>query len=100
MTAEATEWHGKWHGMEVTNARGERQARWLLQQYGAERVEAAVVAIRGTRRRTYPLNVARQLQVDLPRDLDVTPAQDAEPHLDRLYAMIGRRRRRKPPTTE
>lgn len=56
--------------IEITNPRAEREWAYLVQRVGLERAQKALEALHETRR-AFPLNVARQLGVELPSESEL-----------------------------
>ncbi|MBN6741303.1 hypothetical protein JKG47_12295 [Acidithiobacillus sp. MC6.1] len=57
---------------ELTNERARREWQWLCGEVGETVARATIAALPGNRR-SYPLNIARALDVDLPEEEKLPP---------------------------
>lgn len=73
----------------LTNERAKREWTWLVERFGTEVCQAAIQGLPGGRR-PYPLNVARQLGIQLPEDLTTapTPPTEARQHIESIKALL------------
>lgn len=77
----------------LTNDRSRREWAWLVSKVGAEAAKTALASISGGQR-PYPLNVARKLGLELPKELaDAPPSSPevAKAHLSAIREKLGLR---------
>lgn len=74
----------------ITNERGKREWEYIVSRVGEERARAAIAQIPGNRR-PYPLNIARVLGIELPKNLAEEPAsrETARRYLEEIRKLFS-----------
>lgn len=77
----------------LTNDRAHREWNWIVKRAGETAARKAIEALSGGQR-PYPLNIARKLGLELPKELADPPAappEVARAHLEALRKKLGLR---------
>lgn len=76
----------------INNERDQRAAEWLVAKVGQAKVDAAIDNLAGNRR-AYVSNVAKELGIEIPNQVIVTPTSEAKRKLADLRTMLERKQK-------
>jgi hypothetical protein len=74
----------------IATAADQRALDWLVLEVGWESIDTALAALPG-KRKPYVSNLAKELHLAIPRNVFVTPAEQARPQLKKLLQMLKRK---------